>query len=94
MVPRVVAEIESSVTLASAVASGVGATVLPESAARSVAALIPSQLCRIVSPAVEVPLVLCTSDHLPLSEPAQAVRIIVLELVEDLDPIAGLHSIH
>lgn len=86
MVPRVVAEIESSVTLASAIASGVGATVLPASAAHSVATSIPSQICRIVSPTIEVPLAICTSDHLPLSEPAQAVRIIVLELVEDLNP--------
>lgn len=92
--PRVVAEIESSVTLASAVASGVGATILPASAARSVAASIPSHLCRIVSPTIEVPLALCTSDHLPLSEPAQTIRIIILELVENLEPTAGLHSIH
>jgi len=94
MAPRVVAEIESSATLASAVASGVGATVLPVSAARAVAASIPGHLCRIVSPAIEVPLALCVSDHLPLSEPAQAVKSIVLELVEHLELAAGLHSIH
>jgi LysR family nitrogen assimilation transcriptional regulator len=29
---------------------------------------------RIVEPVIEAPLALCQSDHLPLSEPAQAVR--------------------
>src|SRR5205085_101727 len=49
MTPRVVAEIESAATLASAVATGVGATVLPVSAARAVAAPIQACLRRIVS---------------------------------------------
>ena len=93
LVPCVVAEIESSVTLASAVASGVGATVLPVSAAHSVAASIPSQLLRITSPSIQVPLALCTSDHLPLSESAQAIRIIIHELVECLEPIANCSKI-
>jgi LysR family nitrogen assimilation transcriptional regulator len=92
--PRVVAEIESSATLSSAVASGMGATVLPVSAARAVSASISSHLCRIVSPTIEVPLALCASDHLPLSEPAHAVKNIVIELVGQLELAAGLHSIH
>ena len=78
LVPRVVAEIESAATLSAAVASGVGATVLPASAARAVAESIQACVCRIVSPAIEVPLALCTSDRLPLSEAAQAVRAIVV----------------
>jgi len=92
MSPRVVAEIESAATLAAAVATGVGATVLPVSAARVVAASIQADLCRIVSPAIEVPLALCVSDHQPLSEPAQAVKAIVLELVDDLELEAGQHG--
>ncbi|MCF8159089.1 MAG: nitrogen assimilation transcriptional regulator NAC [Polaromonas sp.] len=79
---RVVAEIESVATLNAAVAAGLGATILPESAARAMAISIQAQLCRIVSPVIEVPLALCESDHLPLSEPAQAVKDIILELVE------------
>ena len=86
------AEIESAATLAAAVATGVGATVLPVSAARAVAATIQADLCRIVSPSIEVPLALCASDHLPLSEPAQAVKAIVLELVDDLELEAGQHG--
>ena len=79
---RVVAEIESTATLSAAVAAGLGATILPESAARAVATSIQAHLCRIVAPSIEVPLALCESDHLPLSEPAQAVKDIILELVE------------
>jgi len=86
MVPRVVAEIESAATLSAAVANKVGATVLPASAARAVADSIQARVRRIVSPSIEVPLALCTSDRLPLSEPAQAVRAIVLELVDNLEP--------
>lgn len=84
MVPRVVAEIESAATLSAAVASGVGATMLPASAAQAVAESIQARICRIVSPTIEVPLALCTSDRLPLSEPAQAVRAVILELVDGL----------
>ncbi|MND05965.1 nitrogen assimilation transcriptional regulator [compost metagenome] len=40
--------------------------------------------CRIVDPVIEAPLALCQSDHLPLSEPAQAVKEILLELVTAL----------
>ena len=40
--------------------------------------------CRIVEPVIEAPLALCQSDHLPLSEPAQAVKEILLELVAAL----------
>ena len=79
---HVVAEIESASTLSAAVAAGLGATILPESAARVMADSIQAHLCRIVSPSIELPLALCESDHLPLSEPAQAVKDIILELVE------------
>ena len=78
---HVVAEIESAATLSDAVAAGLGATILPESSARAMANAIQAHLCRIVSPSIEVPLALCESDHLPLSEPAQAVKDIILELV-------------
>ena len=40
--------------------------------------------CRIVSPVIKIPLSLCLSDHLPLSEPAAAVKDILLELAADL----------
>ena len=39
---------------------------------------------RIIEPVIEAPLALCQSDHLPLSEPAQAIKDILLELVAGL----------
>jgi LysR family nitrogen assimilation transcriptional regulator len=83
IVPRVVAEIESAGTLAAVIAEGLGATILPESMAREVVASSPAWLSRLVEPAIEAPLALCRSDHLPLSEPAQAVHDILLQLVAD-----------
>jgi LysR family nitrogen assimilation transcriptional regulator len=95
-VPNVVAEIESATTLVAAIANGLGATILPGSAARVVAAACNARLSRIVEPVIEAPLALCLSDHLPMSEPAAAVKEILLELVGDLAadnlPMQGLQS--
>ena len=84
MVPRVVAEVESAITLTAAIADGLGSTILPASMARGFVASGMAWQSRIVEPVIEAPLALCQSDHLPLSEPAQAVREILLELVSDL----------
>jgi LysR family transcriptional regulator, nitrogen assimilation regulatory protein len=81
--PRVVAEVESDNTLTAVIAEGLGATILPESMARQIATSCDAWHRRIVDPVIEAPLALCQSDHLPLSEPAEAVRRIVLELVGD-----------
>jgi len=82
--PRVVAEIESASTLTAVIADGLGATILPASIAREVVASCDAWLCRIIDPVIEAPLALCQSDHLPLSEPAQAIKEILLELVASL----------
>ena len=89
MVPRVVAEIESAFTLTAAVADGLAATILPASMAREVVAACGAWQLQIVEPVIEAPLALCQSDHLPLSEPAQAVKSILLELVVDLAGVFG-----
>ncbi|ANF58167.1 nitrogen assimilation transcriptional regulator NAC [Halotalea alkalilenta] len=86
MVPRVVAEVESATTLTAAIDDDLGVTILPGSAARILAASTSARLCRIVSPVIEAPLALCLSDHLPLSIPAQAVKKILLGLVNDMMP--------
>jgi LysR family nitrogen assimilation transcriptional regulator len=78
---RVVAEIESAGTLAAAIAEGLGATILPQSMAQQIVSSGSAWMCRIVEPELVAPLALCRSDHLPLSEPAQAICDIVLELV-------------
>ncbi len=82
--PNVVAEIESAITLTAVVGDGLGATILPASMAREMVSSSNAWQSRIVEPTVEAPLALCQSDHLPLSEPAQAVKEILLELVGDL----------
>jgi LysR family nitrogen assimilation transcriptional regulator len=79
--PKVVAEIESASTLTAAISDGLAATILPESMARQIAASCNAWQCRIIDPVIEAPLALCQSDHLPLSEPAQAIKEILLELV-------------
>jgi len=81
MTPRVVAEVESASTLTAVIADGLGATILPESMAREITTSSGAWQRRIVEPVIEAPLALCQSDHLPLSEPAQAIRDILLELV-------------
>jgi LysR family nitrogen assimilation transcriptional regulator len=82
--PTVVAEIESASTLVAALSDGLGSTILPVSAARLVTASCHGRMSRIIEPAIEASLCLCMSDHLPLSEPAQAVKDILMELVADL----------
>ncbi len=84
MAPRVIAEIESASTLTAVIADGLGVTILPASMAREVVASSDAWQCRIVDPVIEAPLALCQSDHLPLSEPAQAIKEILLELVAAL----------
>jgi LysR family transcriptional regulator, nitrogen assimilation regulatory protein len=85
---NLVAEIESAITLTSAVESGIGATILPWS---SVAAIAESQrisagknlfVSRIVEPGLKVRVAICTPDHLTMSDAALAVHDIILELVE------------
>jgi LysR family transcriptional regulator, nitrogen assimilation regulatory protein len=84
LAPRIAAEIESAFTLSAAIADGLAATILPASMAREVSGSCGAWQFQIVDPVIEAPLALCQSDHLPLSEPAQAVKEILLELVGDL----------
>ncbi len=84
LVPRVFAEIESAGTLTAVIANGLGATVLPESMTEKIVASSKAWRCLIVEPSIDAPLALCQSDHLPLSEPAQVVKDILLELAAGL----------
>ena len=78
MAPRLAAEIESAFTLTAAIADGLAATIVPASMAREVVTSCGAWQFQIVDPVIEAPLALCQSDHLPLSEPAQAVKEILL----------------
>jgi LysR family nitrogen assimilation transcriptional regulator len=84
MTPRVAAEIESAVTLKAVIADGLGATILPASMAREMVVPGLVRCRRIIDPVIAAPLTLCQSDHLPLSEPAQVVRDILLGLAPGL----------
>ncbi len=93
--PRIVAEIESVPALAEAVMGGLGATILPASVARGNPSFAGASIRRLVRPAIEATVWLCVSDHLPLSEPALAVRAVVLDIVGDLMKSApdGIHAV-
>lgn len=82
MKPTLVAEIESVATLVSAIEAGIGATILPWSSARHVAATEGTILRRIVRPSIEVKVSLCTPDQLTISDPALAVRDLLFELID------------
>jgi LysR family nitrogen assimilation transcriptional regulator len=86
---RLIAEVESAMTLKAVITNGLGATILPWSMAREIAGEGVSWCRHIVNPVIAAPLALCQSDHLPLSEPAQIVRTILLELVAGLGATAG-----
>ena len=87
--PQVVAEIESIPTLVNAVTSGIGATILPLSAARLVGQACGATLTRLSDPITRVPLAMCASDRLAPSAAAIAVKSILTDLAEDLAPTIG-----
>lgn len=89
---RVKCEIESQTTLNAALAAKLGGTIMPESAARTMLQPANAWMARIVEPNVLTSLSFCMSDHLPLSQPAEAVKGILLSLMaqrtEDNRPLA------
>ncbi|WP_220022360.1 nitrogen assimilation transcriptional regulator NAC [Klebsiella variicola] len=78
---RVKCEIESLTTLNAALAADLGGTIMPESAARTMLQPANAWMARIVEPNVLTSLSFCMSDHLPLSQPAEAVKGILLSLM-------------
>ncbi|MEL4014758.1 nitrogen assimilation transcriptional regulator NAC [Dryocola sp. LX212] len=77
---KIIGEIESLSTLTAAIASGMGVTVLPESAARSLTASANGWMARIASPSLNLPLSVNLSARLPLTPQAQAVKDILMSL--------------
>ncbi|MFS2224243.1 nitrogen assimilation transcriptional regulator NAC [Pantoea sp. B65] len=78
---RVKCEIESQTTLNAALAAGLGCTIMPESAAQAMLKASGAWMAKIVEPEVQASLSFCMSDHLPLSQPAEAVKAILLALM-------------
>jgi LysR family nitrogen assimilation transcriptional regulator len=74
-------EIESQITLNAVLAAGMGCTVLPKSASQGLASTSQSWVAKIIEPNVQTSLSFCMSDHLPLSQPAEAVKTILLALM-------------
>ncbi|MFC0805280.1 nitrogen assimilation transcriptional regulator NAC [Ensifer sp. P24N7] len=82
---NVVAELEIVRTLGRAVSRGVGATIMPRAIAERIVAESSEPLVsRVVAPKIEETLSLCVSDQSELSEPALAVRSILMELTARL----------
>ena len=78
---QVKCEIESSATLAAAISAGLGATILPESAARALLKHADAWLAPLNSPSLHASLAFCMADRLPLSAAAEAVKSILLSLI-------------
>ena len=78
---KIIGEIESLSTLTAAIASGMGVTVLPESAARALCSNANGWMARITTPSMSLPLSLNTSARGSLSPQAQAVKEILMSLV-------------
>ncbi|AIR83958.1 nitrogen assimilation transcriptional regulator NAC [Erwinia sp. S63] len=78
---RVKCEIESQTTLNAALSAGLGTTIMPESAARAMLKNGDTWMAKIIEPDVQASLSFCMSDHLPLSQPAEAVKSILLSLM-------------
>lgn len=82
--PRVTAEIESAATLREAIASGLGATILPWALASTFAGPALPVIRRVIEPSIETTVSLCVSAQQTMSEPAQIVRDILGALVHEL----------
>ena len=78
---KIIGEIESISTLTAAIASGMGVTVLPESAARSLCNAANGWMARITTPSMSLPLSLNVSARGQLTPQAQAVKEILMSLV-------------
>lgn len=78
---KVIGEIESIATLTAAIASGMGVTVLPESAARALSSAANGWMAHITTPSMSLPLSLNTQAKGSLSPQAQAVKEILMSLV-------------
>ncbi|WP_120520953.1 nitrogen assimilation transcriptional regulator NAC [Arthrobacter celericrescens] len=74
-------EVESVPVLGRLIASDLGSTILPRSAADALFHYEDFQVLRIVEPALQCKIALCTAEHEPLSESASAVLIIIREMI-------------
>jgi len=83
---KIIGEIDSIATLTAAVASGMGAAVLPESTATTVVRSANAWMSRIISPGLPLPLTLNMSSRLPLSPSALVVKNLLTSLANSARP--------
>lgn len=92
--PKVIAEIESVPTIASAVWAKLGATILPWSSANSIViGHNEVAIRRIINPSMQVNVAICTSEQSPLLEPAIIVRDLLKELAHEFAENHGSRGI-
>lgn len=83
---NVIGEFEAVKTLSRAVNEGMGVTIMPGSIAeRIVSEGTDIETFQVHSPTISEVVSLCVSDQIPLSEPAMAVRDLLLELTAHLE---------
>lgn len=84
---NIVGELEAVSSIGRAVCAGLGCTIMPKAIAEQIQTGSPQVVMRAIrAPAISQTLSLCISDRTPLSEPAAAVREVLLELTAGLTP--------
>lgn len=81
---RLVGEVESVPSLTRLLRADMGATILPKSAADALFHEEDFRVLRIVDPALQCKIALCTPDHEPLSEAASAVLMVLKEMLQEM----------
>ncbi|PWC21881.1 nitrogen assimilation transcriptional regulator [Brenneria roseae subsp. roseae] len=82
---NIIGELEAVKSISKAVGAGLGVTIMPRAIADRIQSESPDVIIRsIASPVIEETLSLCVSDLSPLSEPATAVRDLLMELTSSL----------
>ena len=83
---NVVGELEAVKSIARAVDAGLGCTIMPKAIAERIQSESRDVVIRSIDgPEISETLSLCTSDRTPLSEPAAAVRELLLELTSGMN---------
>ncbi|MFF2028727.1 nitrogen assimilation transcriptional regulator NAC [Arthrobacter sp. NPDC058192] len=81
---KLVGEVESVPSLTRLLRTDLGATILPKSAADALFHEEDFRVLRIVEPALQCRIALCTPDHEPLSEAASAVLLVLKEMLQEM----------
>jgi LysR family nitrogen assimilation transcriptional regulator len=81
---KLVGEVESVPSLTRLLRTDLGATILPKSAADALFHEEDFRVLRIVEPALQCRIALCTPDHEPLSEAASAVLLVLREMLQEM----------